>query len=111
MIGFLKPAKFVTPLPEGQIDPSYRRYRLQLFLTAYLGYMAYYFVVKYFASGKNLFSQRWFYHGCSWLSWLSFGSYLWRVNLLWEMFRPKQPVIFAMGLFLSALVKLVCQEH
>mgnify|MGYP006949702532 CR=1 FL=1 len=44
MIGFLKPAKFVTPLPESQIDPSYRRYRLQLFLTAYLGYMAYYFV-------------------------------------------------------------------
>ena len=56
MIGFLKPAKFVTPLPESQIDPNYRRYRLQLFLTAYLGYMAYYFVRSTFSVGKTLFS-------------------------------------------------------
>ena len=38
MIGFLKPAKFIAPLPANQVESSYKRYRLQLFLTAYLGY-------------------------------------------------------------------------
>lgn len=43
VIKLLRPAAFITPLTTN-IDKSYKRYRLQLFLVAYLGYMAYYFV-------------------------------------------------------------------
>jgi len=52
MIGFLKPAKFIESLPEHHIDSSYKRYRIQLFLTAYIGYMAYYFVRSTLALAK-----------------------------------------------------------
>ncbi len=52
MIGFLKPAKFIQPLPDNKIDVNYKKYRLQLFLTAYIGYMAYYFVRSTLALAK-----------------------------------------------------------
>lgn len=52
MIGFLKPAKFIKQLPENKLESSYKRYRLQLFLTAYIGYMAYYFVRSTLALAK-----------------------------------------------------------
>lgn len=55
MIGIFKPAKFVKPLPESQINPNYKRYRIQLFLTAYIGYMAYYFVRSTLALAKPYF--------------------------------------------------------
>jgi MFS transporter, OPA family, glycerol-3-phosphate transporter len=44
MFGLLKPAAFTTPLPQQQIDPSYRRLRWQVFLGIYAGYAAYYLV-------------------------------------------------------------------
>lgn len=52
MIGFLKPAKFTEKLPANKIDKEYKRYRLQMFLTAYIGYMAYYFVRSTLALAK-----------------------------------------------------------
>ncbi len=52
MIGFLRPAKFINEKPEDEIEKSYKRYRLQLFLTAYFGYMAYYFVRSTLALAK-----------------------------------------------------------
>lgn len=52
MRGFLKPAKFISPLAEEQIEKNYRRYRLQLFLTAYIGYTGYYFVRSTLALAK-----------------------------------------------------------
>lgn len=52
MIGFLKPAQFTQPLAANEIDKSYKRYRIQLFLTAYFGYMAYYFVRSTLALAK-----------------------------------------------------------
>ncbi len=57
MIGFLKPAKFTKPLPLNQIDHTYKRYRLQMFLTAYIGYMAYYFVRSTLALAKPYLMQ------------------------------------------------------
>lgn len=52
MIGFLKPAAYISPLSKDKIDKEYKRYRLQLFLTAYIGYMAYYFVRSTLALAK-----------------------------------------------------------
>ena len=44
MIGFLKPAAFAAPLPAGQVDPTYRRQRLRVFVGIFLGYAGYYLV-------------------------------------------------------------------
>ena len=109
MIGFLKPAKFVTPLPEGQIDPSYRRYRLQLFLTAYLGYMAYYFVRSTLALAKPYFLKDGFtmaqvgYLGSALA--VTYGLSKFIMGNVSDRSNPRY--FLALGLFLSALVNLL----
>ena len=56
MLQYLKklyaPAAFKTPLPKSDIDPTYKRYRIQIFLVAYIGYLSYYFVRSTLALGK-----------------------------------------------------------
>lgn len=52
MIGIFKPAKFITPVDKSEADSTYKRYRLQMFLVAYIGYMAYYFVRSTLALAK-----------------------------------------------------------
>ncbi|MBL9179457.1 MAG: MFS transporter [Verrucomicrobiaceae bacterium] len=49
MISFLKPAPHVQRLPDSQIDPVYRRLRLQVFAGIFFGYAAYYLVRKNFS--------------------------------------------------------------
>src|SRR3984893_10051675 len=44
MIGLLKPAAFAAPLPPEQVDPPYRRLRLQVFFGIFIGYAGYYLV-------------------------------------------------------------------
>jgi MFS transporter, OPA family, glycerol-3-phosphate transporter len=44
MIALLKPAAFAQPLPEAQVDTSYRRLRWQVFAGIYFGYAGYYLV-------------------------------------------------------------------
>lgn len=44
MISFLKPAPAIAPLPADQIDPEYRRLRLQVFAGIFVGYAAFYLV-------------------------------------------------------------------
>ena len=44
MFGFLKPAPFAAPLPGAQVDPTYRRLRLQVFAGIFIGYAGYYLV-------------------------------------------------------------------
>jgi OPA family glycerol-3-phosphate transporter-like MFS transporter len=44
MIGILKPAPPVKPLPAVRIDPEYKRLRRQVFLGIFIGYAAYYLV-------------------------------------------------------------------
>lgn len=51
MIGFLKPAKYVEPITK-DVDNTYKSYRLRMFLVAYIGYMAYYFVRSTLALAK-----------------------------------------------------------
>lgn len=49
MSNFLKPAAHKERLPESQIDPTYKRLRLQVFLGIFLGYAGYYLVRKNFS--------------------------------------------------------------
>lgn len=51
MIGFLKPAKYIEPITK-DVDNTYKSYRLRMFLVAYIGYMAYYFVRSTLALAK-----------------------------------------------------------
>ena len=44
MLGLLKPAPAVAPLPEAQVDPTYRRLRRRVFVGIFLGYAGYYLV-------------------------------------------------------------------
>ncbi len=48
MIGFLKPPPRREPLPANQIDPAYKRLRLQVFIGIFVGYAGYYLVRKNF---------------------------------------------------------------
>src|SRR5512136_168319 len=44
MIGLLKPAPHIQPLPASRVEPEYRRLRRQVFLGIFIGYAAYYLV-------------------------------------------------------------------
>lgn len=52
MFNFLKPAPFVERLPEDKIDAEYKKYRIQMFISIYVGYLVYYFVRSNFALSK-----------------------------------------------------------
>src|SRR5262245_41590238 len=49
MIGFLRPAPAVAPLPKDRVDPAYRRLRKQVFAGIFIGYAGFYLVRKNFA--------------------------------------------------------------
>ncbi len=49
MINFLKPPPHKELLPEGKIDPAYKRLRMQVFLGVFIGYAGYYLVRKNFS--------------------------------------------------------------
>lgn len=53
MIGFLKPAPHIGRLPKDKVDSAYKRYRIQMFISIYLGYAVYYFVRSNFSIAKN----------------------------------------------------------
>lgn len=52
MLNFLKPAKPIPRLPKDKIDPTYKRYRIQVFISIYIGYLTYYFVRSNFSLAK-----------------------------------------------------------
>lgn len=60
MLKFLKPAPFVKRLPEEEIAPTYKRYRIQIFISIYVGYLLYYFVRSNFALAKVYLIQQGF---------------------------------------------------
>ena len=48
MIGFLKPAAHRAPLPEKEVDETYKKLRWQVFMGIFIGYAGYYLVRKNF---------------------------------------------------------------
>jgi len=58
MLSIFKPAPHKAPVPAAEVDPLYRRLRLQIFIGIFFGYAAYYFVRKNFALAfPNLIEQ------------------------------------------------------
>ncbi|WP_019614818.1 glycerol-3-phosphate transporter [Psychromonas ossibalaenae] len=49
MFGLFRPVAHIERLPEGQVDPIYKRLRWQLFLSIFVGYAGYYLVRKNFS--------------------------------------------------------------
>lgn len=47
-MNFLKPAKHIKPLPENQIDDTYKRLRLQVFLGIFIVMLGTIYYVKTF---------------------------------------------------------------
>lgn len=60
MLNLFKPAPHIERLPEEKIDPAYRRYRIQVFLSIYIGYLIYYFVRSNFSLAKVYLIQQGF---------------------------------------------------
>ncbi|MBW6410468.1 phosphoglycerate transporter protein PgtP [Clostridium weizhouense] len=52
MLNFLKPAPHIERMPEEKISSSYKRYRIQVFISIYVGYLIYYFVRSNFSLAK-----------------------------------------------------------
>lgn len=53
MLDFLKPAKPIERLPQEKIPFAYKRYRFQVFISIYFGYLLYYFVRSNFVFAKD----------------------------------------------------------
>lgn len=51
MIGIFKPAAHIPRVSEQEVDPLYKRLRIQVFIGIFIGYAAYYFVRKNFGLG------------------------------------------------------------
>lgn len=60
-MNFLKPAKHIKPLPENQIDDTYKRLRLQVFLGIFIGYAGYYLLRKNFSLAMPALLTKSFY--------------------------------------------------
>ena len=52
MLNFLKPAQPIPRLPKEKIDSTYKRYRILVFISIYIGYLTYYFVRSNFSLAK-----------------------------------------------------------
>lgn len=53
MLNFLKPAKPIERIPEEKIPSTYKKYRIQVFISIYIGYLLYYFVRSNFVFAKD----------------------------------------------------------
>ncbi|SFA85036.1 glycerol-3-phosphate transporter [Clostridium frigidicarnis] len=52
MLNFLKPAPHIERMSEEKIPSAYKRYRIQTFISIYIGYLIYYFVRSNFSLAK-----------------------------------------------------------
>lgn len=113
MFKFLKPAKFIDPLPDAIQDKSYKRYRLQVFLIAYFGYMAYYFVRSTLALAKPYLIQNGFtiaevgYLGSALA--ITYGLSKFIMGNVSDRSNPRY--FLALGLFLSAIINLIIPNN
>ncbi|MGF7398584.1 MFS transporter [Thermoanaerobacterium thermosaccharolyticum] len=57
MLEFFKPAPAIPRMPEDKIDSAYKKYRLQVFLTIFIGYAAFYFIRNDFSMATLYFIQ------------------------------------------------------
>lgn len=63
MISIFRPTAHKMRLPDGQIDPLYRRLRWQIFIGIFFGYAAYYLVRKNFTLAMMYLIEQGFSRG------------------------------------------------
>lgn len=108
MIGFLRPAAHQKPLPQDQVDTTYKRLRLQVFLGIFVGYAGYYLVRKNFSLAMpHLIEQGY--------SKTDLGIALSGVSIAYGLSkfvmgnvsdRSNARVFMALGLFISSLIMI-----
>lgn len=109
MLNIFKPAPHKTRLPAAEIDPTYKRLRLQIFIGIFAGYAAYYFVRKNFALAfPNLieqgFSKAELGFALSAIS-IAYGISKFIMGSISDRSNPR--VFLPAGLILSALIMLI----
>ncbi|WP_423128382.1 glycerol-3-phosphate transporter [Gaoshiqia sp. Z1-71] len=109
MLNFLKPKGFAEPLPEKQIDPVYKRLRLQVFMGIFFGYAAYYLVRKNFSLVMpELIEQGYTKSQLGWvLSAISIAYGLSKFIMGNVSDRSNPKVFLSLGLVLSALTMML----
>ncbi len=110
LISIFRPAPFTEGLPDEQIGPAYRRYRLQVMLTVFFGYAGYYLVRKNFSLAKPyLIREHGFTTGdvgliATGLS-VAYGLSKFVMGNVSDRSNPRY--FMAMGLILSGLINLI----
>lgn len=84
-MNFLKPAKHIKPLPENQVDDTYKRLRLQVFLGIFIGYAGYYLLRKTFHLPCQHYKSKALQKQNLDLHYLLFPSHMDSVNSLWVL--------------------------
>ncbi len=104
MLRFLKPKSAQELLPENQIDPTYKRLRLQVFMGIFIGYASYYLVRKNFSLiMPNLIEEGYTKSELGWvLSAISIAYGLSKFLMGNVSDRSNSKVFLTLGLILSA---------
>jgi len=108
MIGFLKPKKATSPLPDHQVDDAYRKHRWKVFFGIFIGYAAYYLVRKNFTLiMPNLIEQGYTKTELGWvLSAISIAYGISKFLMGSISDRSNSKVFLSLGLLLSSLTMI-----
>lgn len=109
MLKFLQPASPIERLPKDKIDPVYKKYRLQVFISIFIGYAAYYLLRKNFSIAMPYLTEQGFSKtelgfALSAVS-LSYGISKFVMGTVSD--RSNARVFLPLGLILSAFVSLL----
>lgn len=106
MFKFLSPAPHIEPLPADQVDATYKRLRIQVFMGIFLGYAAYYLTRKVFAIAMPYLSEQGFSMtelGFA-LSAISVSYGISKFVSAWISDRSNARIFLPLGLTLSAII-------
>ncbi len=109
MIGIFKPAAHIPRVSEQEVDPIYKRLRIQVFIGIFIGYAAYYFVRKNFGLGipyliEEGYTKAELGFALSAVS-IAYGISKFIMGSFSDRSNPR--VFLSTGLFLAALIMLI----
>jgi OPA family glycerol-3-phosphate transporter-like MFS transporter len=109
MIGFFRPPKHVERLPKEEIDPTYKKLRMKVFIGIFIGYAGYYLIRKNFSLAMPYLQQEGY-------TMAQLGVVLSMISLAYGLSkffmgnvsdRSNARYFLAAGLFLSAIINMV----
>ena len=109
MISIFKPAPPKPPLPADKVDSAYKRYRIQVFLSIFVGYAAYYFIRKNYSMAVPYLMEEYGYSraqvgfvGSALM--IAYGLSKFVMGLVSDRCNPR--IFMATGLFLSGIANI-----